>query len=194
MKQFEYDLTYIWDYLDTLTEPYYPHKSSILKAIRLCSYDDMKVVILGLDPYHTPNVATGLCFDSNPPQPSLKNILKEIGPNAIWGEELAKQGVLLLNTALTVSKGKPGSHTELWRPFTEQFIIYLNNKDDLAWMLWGNNARSYKKLITNKTHYILEAGHPSPLNTTSKFIGCGHFIKCNEFLKSKGLEAIKWTK
>lgn len=104
------------------------------------------------------------------------------------------QGVLLLNTALTVSPGQAGSHTELWKPFTELVITALNQKDDLVWILWGNYAKSFKSYITNPTHTFIEGGHPSPLNTskTNPFKGGKYFSRCNEILKSKNLPEIIW--
>lgn len=196
INEFEYDLTDIFKELSSEKETYWPKDDNIFKAFRLCPYNDFKVVILAQDPYYTKGVATGLCFDSNPPQPSLKNIFKEIGSGAIWGEELAKQGVLLLNTALTVLEGKPGSHIKLWEDFTLKLIEWINNSfDNIVWMLWGSYAKGYSKYITNTTHLILKAGHPSPLNTSKdKFLGCNHFNLCNEFLRSKDLEAIEWSR
>ena len=196
INELEYDLNNILDYLDKETEPYWPKSKDMFRSFIICPYNEFKVVILGQDPYYTKGVATGLCFDSDPPQPSLKNILKEIGPGAIWGDELANQGVLLLNTALTVLEGKPGSHLKLWEDFTLKVIEWINSSfDNIVWMLWGSYSKGYSKYVTNTTHLILKAGHPSPLNTSKdKFLGCNHFSLCNDFLESKGLEKIKWKK
>lgn len=190
---------------------YYPSAPDIFKAFNETpSPQEVKVVILGQDPYHDGN-ATGLAFDNkyNKKQsPSLRNILHEIILNNDdnYGEilearcdvytshlkHLPEQGVLLLNTALTVEAGKAGSHTKLWEPFTNEIITDLNKVDDIIWMLWGKHAQSYKHLITNPTHTILEAGHPSPLNRTNPFIGCNHFSIANDILKSKNKTEIKW--
>lgn len=183
---------------------YYPSAPDIFKAFNeVPSPQEVKVVILGQDPYHDGS-AIGLAFDNyiqkSKSSPSLKAILSEI-KNTVgysWDGEasalghLPEQGVLLLNTALTVEAGKAGSHTKLWEPFTNEIITNLNKVDDIIWMLWGKHAQSYKHLITNPTHTILEAGHPSPLNRTNPFIGCNHFSNANVVLKSKNKTEIKW--
>lgn len=185
---------------------YYPSTTNIFKAFNeIPSPQEVKVVILGQDPYHDGS-ATGLAFDNirngkGRISPSLFNILREIvinGYDDTMDEQesvlshLPSQGVLLLNTALTVEAGKAGSHTKLWEPFTNEIITDLNKVDDIIWMLWGKHAQSYKHLITNPTHTILEAGHPSPLNRTNPFIGCNHFSAANSTLKSKNKTEIKW--
>jgi uracil-DNA glycosylase len=129
--------------------------------------------------------------------PSLKHILQEVertegakpDPDLyLWAEE----GVLLINTAHTVVEGIAGSHLELWRPFTAEVISALNKKTDLVWMLWGGKAKGYKDQI-NPNHKILEAGHPSPLNSVIPFMGCGHFKECNEYFESKKQDPITWA-
>lgn len=161
-------------------------------------------------PYHDGS-ATGLAFDNLRTQkklsPSLKAIIQEIQDcpteDTIYfmSEEdktesflghLPEQGVLLLNTALTVEHEKAGSHTKLWKPFTEQLIKDIQKKDDIVWILWGNHAKSYKPLIDNKTHYIIEGGHPSPLNTSVPFAGGKYFSECNSFLRTVNKTPIQW--
>lgn len=192
---------------------YYPESGKIFRALNECSPEALKVVILGQDPYHDGS-ATGLCFDNvrgtRKISPSLRKILQElvddIGCRSIgpvrddmfdvqgdgWLRHLPVQGVLLLNTALTVEEHKAGSHTKLWEPFTNQLIKDLNTKDDIVWILWGNHAKAYKELVTNKTHYIIEGGHPSPLNTSVPFAGGKYFSECNSFLKTVNKSPIQW--
>lgn len=179
----------------TLVENVYPSADKIFRAFNECPLDKLQVVILGQDPYHDGS-ATGLAFDNYIQQkktsPSLQNILKELKKDTdyAWdGQEsalghLPEQGVLLLNTALTVEKGKAGSHTTHWKPFTEQLIKDLQAKDNLVWILWGNHAKSYKKFITNKTQHILEGGHPSPLNTKGDFENGNYFSKANSLISN----------
>lgn len=182
----------------------YPNNKVVFRALNECPPDKLKVVILGQDPYHDGS-ATGLAFDNRIHQklsPSLRNILKEIGedvgvydggqPSESYLDDLPYQGVLLLNTALTVEKGKAGSHTEQWKPFTTQLLTDIQKLDNIVWILWGNHAKSFKDLITNTTHYIIEGGHPSPLNRSVPFAGGKYFSRCNEFLKSTNQSPIKW--
>lgn len=173
----------------------YPPKQRVFSALKTTEFDDVKVVILGQDPYHGEGQAHGLAFSVQPgvkPPPSLVNIFKEI--NDEYGTKLgkngclvswAKQGVLLLNTALTVRAGQANSHKGIgWEVFTDAVITALNKKDTpVVFMLWGSNARSKKKLITNKNHLILESVHPSPLSAYAGWFGCNHFKKANEFLQ-----------
>lgn len=182
---------------------FYPSTENILRAFKECPYDNLKVVILGQDPYHDGS-AVGIAFDNYIQQkktsPSLRNILiemeKDVGYS--WDGEasalghLPEQGVLLLNTALTVSPSKPASHTELWKPFTEQLITDLQQKDNIIWILWGKHAQGYKHLITNPTHKFIESAHPSPLSASRGFFGSKPFSKCNALLKDLGLSPIKW--
>jgi len=166
--------------------------------------NEVKVVILGQDPYHTPGAAEGLAFSVPPSQPippSLINIYKEIdndigqhknpsGSLRNW----QKQGVLLLNTVLTVEAHKPKSHSgKGWETFTTAVISYLNeNCDNLVFILWGRDARNKKSLIDGSRHLILEAAHPSPLSAYNGFFGCKHFSKTNEYLKKHGKVPIGW--
>jgi uracil-DNA glycosylase len=183
----------------------YPPMEDIFNALRYTSYADTKVVILGQDPYHGKGQAHGLCFsvkEGTPPPPSLKNIFKELH-NELEIEEpktgelvgWTKQGVLLLNTTLTVREASPQSHKgQGWEILTDKIIELLNKKENpVVFMLWGANARAKKALISNPKHLILECAHPSPLSAYNGFFGCGHFIKANEFLKSSGVSTINWS-
>lgn len=182
----------------------YPPMNDIFNALRYTSYSDVKAVILGQDPYHGAGQAHGLCFSvkkGTPPPPSLQNIYKEINtelglpiPNHGELTEWAKSGVLLMNTVLTVREGQANSHRgHGWEIFTDKVIELLNKREQpIVFLLWGGNARSKAKLITNPKHLILQCAHPSPLSAYNGFFGCGHFIKANEFLKSQGIEPINW--
>lgn len=182
----------------------YPPKRLILNAFDQTSYNDVNVVILGQDPYYNEGQAMGMSFSVpqgvQPPM-SLVNIFKEIhddlGYNsAIIGGDLtpwARQGVLLLNTVLTVQAKSPNSHKgKGWETFTDEVIKHLNNRErGMVFMLWGRNALEKKYLITGRQHLVLTAAHPSPLSAYSGFFGCGHFSKANEFLALQNRE-IKW--
>ena len=188
------------------TQRIYPPMDDIFNALKLTSYRNTKVVILGQDPYHGKGQAHGLCFSVKrgvAPPPSLKNIFKELSDEYGIAEpecgELvgwAKQGVLLLNTTLTVREASPQSHKGMgWEIFTDRLISILNLKEEpIVFMLWGGNARSKKHLITNKNHLIIECAHPSPLSAYAGFFGCNHFIKANNFLSQRGLQTIAWDK
>ncbi len=182
----------------------YPKQTEIFKAFRNTSYKDTKVVILGQDPYHGENEAEGLSFSVKVgvrKPPSLQNIFKELhddlgcsipdsGSLVKWSEE----GVLLLNTVLTVEKDKAASHKDIgWEIFTDSVIKKLNEKKEpIVFILWGSFARSKKSLITNKIHYIIESPHPSPFSAYTGFFGSKPFSKTNKFLESKGLKPIDW--
>lgn len=182
----------------------FPPKEEIFRAFELTDFLNVKVVILGQDPYHGEGQANGLAFsvkDGVQPPPSVQNILKEvvddIGETSIVGgnlESWAEQGVFLLNTCLTVRSGQPLSHSKIgWETFTDNIISVLNNSSlPIVFMLWGGNARSKKKLIKNGRHLILEATHPSPLSSYKGFFGCRHFSKANNFLARNGLKEIVW--
>ena len=182
----------------------YPHMNDIYNALRYTSYKNTRVVILGQDPYHGPGQAHGLCFSVKsgvPHPPSLKNIFKELHDELgieppISGELVgwAKQGVLLLNTTLTVRESAPQSHKGMgWEVLTDRIISIINEKEEpVVFMLWGGNARVKKALITNSRHLVLECAHPSPLSAYSGFFGCGHFISANDFLVKNKLPPIKW--
>jgi uracil-DNA glycosylase len=186
------------------TKIIYPDMYHIFEALKLCSYRDTKVVILGQDPYHGEGQAHGLAF-SVPPRigipPSLQNIYRELQadlgcyiPNNGYLVPWAKQGVLLLNTSLTVRANSANSHRgKGWEHLTTAIIGKLNEKEGpVVYLLWGNNAKSKRGLITNEGHLVLTAAHPSPLSANRGFFGCRHFSKANAFLQSKGEEPIDW--
>jgi len=186
------------------TKTIYPDMYDIFNALHYTSYRDTKVVILGQDPYHGPNQAHGLAFSVKPGvgiPPSLLNIFKELKadlgcyiPNNGYLKKWADQGVLLLNTALTVVAGKANSHRNIgWERFTDHIIHLLNEKDDpLIFILWGNNAKSKEKFITNSRHYIIKSVHPSPLSANRGFFGSRPFSRANRILISLGKEPIDW--
>ncbi len=183
----------------------FPPKNRILRALELTDYDNVKVVILGQDPYHGIGEANGLSFSVSlgiKLPPSLKNIYKELNndlniPIASVGtlECWAKEGVLLLNSVLTVEKDKPASHKSIgWEIFTDAIIKKINEKQTpVVFILWGNFARSKKVFITNPIHYIIESPHPSPFSANSGFFGSKPFSKTNEFLKNNNIKEIDWT-
>lgn len=204
----EFEKPYFKELAGFLHEEYekktiYPPKGLVFSAFTT-DLAEVKVVILGQDPYHTPGAAEGLAFSvpaSQPIPPSLVNIYKEIdadiGSHANPRGSLRawqKQGVLLLNTVLTVEAHKAGSHRgKGWETFTTEVIKYLDReREHLVFMLWGRDARNKKALIDTSKHLVLEAPHPSPLSAHSGFFGCRHFSKCNAWLEQNGLEAIKW--
>lgn len=186
------------------TQTVYPDMYDIFNALRYTSFSDVKAVILGQDPYHGKGQAHGLCFSVKKgvePPPSLKNIFQEIqtelgieppdhGELTAW----AKQGVLLLNTALTVRAGQANSHRGIgWETFTDAVVQQLNRREKpMVFLLWGANARSKKAWITNPNHLVLTCAHPSPLSAYQGFFGCGHFRACNEFLQKNQMEPIDW--
>lgn len=183
----------------------YPPKSEIFNAFQWAPYGEVKVIILGQDPYHGPGQAHGLCFsvkEGTPPPPSLQNIFKELqedlgcqtphsGDLRAW----AKQGVLLLNTTLTVEAGQAQSHARLgWEHFTDHVMQVLNEhpKAPLVFLLWGSFAQKKAALIDKARHHVLSAPHPSPLSAHRGFLGCRHFSQTNEFLKNDGKTPINW--
>lgn len=183
----------------------YPDMYDIYTAFKLTSYDNVKVLVLGQDPYHGAGQAHGLAFSVQrgvPAPPSLVNMFKEIEsdlgiarPSHGNLEHWARQGVMLLNTALTVREASPNSHKgKGWETFTDNVIRRLNDREKpVVFILWGANAKAKEQYITNKQHLILKAAHPSPLSAHNGFFGCGHFSKANEFLKSIGSEPIDWS-
>lgn len=178
----------------------YPNDMDVFRAFRLSQPQHTKVVILGQDPYHTPGVADGLAFSSRSPRtpPSLLTVFKEldIKPKGNTLTGWANQGVLLLNTILTVEQGKPLSHKDIgWQRFTSQVIEKLSvDQSNIVFMLWGNKAQEYEKhIFPFDSHLVLKAGHPSPLNTIHPFVGCNHFNEANEFLISKNRQPINWN-
>ncbi|MBQ9953185.1 MAG: uracil-DNA glycosylase [Clostridia bacterium] len=179
----------------------FPPPGDIFNALKATPYEKVKVVLLGQDPYHGEGQAHGMCFSVRKGvalPPSLKNIYKELErelgiPPAAHGclQKWAEEGVLLLNTVLTVRQGAPASHRgKGWEKLTDRIITLLDERPEpLVFLLWGSHARAKKELIKNPRHLILESAHPSPLSAHSGFFGCGHFIKANEFLK----EPIDWS-
>ncbi|MEA4920225.1 MAG: uracil-DNA glycosylase [Clostridiaceae bacterium] len=182
----------------------YPSMYDIFNALKETDFDDVNVVILGQDPYHGPEQAHGFAFSVRQgvtPPPSLINIYKELAQET--GMRIpshgcllgwARQGVLLLNTSLTVRAGSPNSHRDCgWSTLTDSIISKLNlRKRPLVFMLWGANAKAKHSLITNPAHLVLTAAHPSPLSANNGFFGCGHFVKANEFLALQGRN-IDWS-
>jgi uracil-DNA glycosylase len=182
----------------------YPDMYEIFEALKLASYSQIKVVILGQDPYHGPGQAHGLAFSVKPGvpiPPSLVNIFKELQddlgcytPNNGCLIPWAKQGVLLLNASLTVRAGQAGSHRgKGWEQFTDSVIQRLNERPEpMVFMLWGNPAKAKERLLTNRRHLVLTAAHPSPLSAFRGFFGCRHFSQANAFLKAQGMEEVDW--
>lgn len=205
----EFNKAYYTELRKFLEEEYaeqviYPEKQNIFAALNHTPYNKVKVVILGQDPYHGLNQAHGLSFSVKPGikiPPSLKNIYKELQndigcyiPNNGSLIKWAEQGVLLLNTSLTVREGKPSSHNKIgWHIFTDKVITLLNEKkDSIIFVLWGNHAKSKETLITNKRHYVIKAPHPSPFSATKGFFGSQPFSKINTILAELKKEVIDW--
>lgn len=186
------------------TQTIYPVMDDVFNALNYTSYKDVKVVILGQDPYHGVGQSHGLSFSVKPgikTPPSLRNIYKELHsdlgykiPNNGFLEPWAKQGVLLLNTALTVRAASPNSHRKKgWENFTDKIIELLNEREKpVVFILWGSNAISKEKLITNESHFIIKSVHPSPLSASRGFFGSKPFSKANNFLESIGEKPINW--
>lgn len=182
----------------------YPQNKDIFNALSFTPFNEVKVVILGQDPYHGPNQAHGLCFSVNhgiAKPPSLKNIFKELSsdlgvtePNHGNLENWAKQGVLLLNTVLSVQAGNAHSHARIgWEEFTDFIVNALNEQaENLVFMLWGSHAQKKASFVDGSKHCVLKAPHPSPLSAHRGFFGCRHFSKANEYLKSVGKETVNW--
>ncbi len=181
----------------------YPKAENIFNSLNLTKFNDVKVVILGQDPYHEPGQAHGLAFsvESGLLPPSLQNIYKEL--KADLGLEIsksgnltpwAKQGVLLLNTVLTVRRGVANSHKDKgWENFTGKIVELLNSREKpMVFLLWGNQAKKIGEKITNKNHLVLSCAHPSPLSAYNGFFGCKHFSKANEFLVKNNMTPINW--
>lgn len=205
----EFKKPYFKELLNFLTLEYqhktiYPPMQNIFDSLNYCKFDNVKVVIIGQDPYHQPNQAHGLCFsvkDGTQLPPSLRNIFKEIesdlhikcfpsGDLSRW----ARQGVLLLNSVLTVCANHPNSHKNKgWENFTKSVIEKINKKEkQTIFVLWGNNAKSFLPLINTNKHIVLTASHPSPLSAYNGFFGCHHFSKINEILTQNGDTIIDW--
>ena len=186
------------------TRTIYPDMHDIFNALKATSYGNTRVVILGQDPYHGQGQAHGMCFSVQPgvpKPPSLVNVFKELqadlgvappshGHLIHW----ARQGVLMLNTVLTVRAGSPNSHKgKGWEMFTDEVIRLLDRRErPMVFLLWGANARAKKALIDNPSHLILEAAHPSPLSAHNGFFGCRHFSGANAFLQREGMGTVDW--
>lgn len=182
----------------------YPPSEEIFSALEHTPIDKVKIVLLGQDPYHEKGQAHGMSFSVKPgvkTPPSLQNMYKELRdelglyiPNNGFLEKWADQGVLLLNTSLTVRSGQANSHKgKGWEQFTDAIIKAVNLQDrPIVYFLWGSNARAKKTLITNPKHLVLETVHPSPLSAYNGFFGCGHFKMANEFFTQNGIEPIDW--
>lgn len=184
--------------------PIYPDRYDIFNALNYTSYEETKVVILGQDPYHGPGQAHGLSFSVKPgvpAPPSLQNIFKELQadlgctiPNHGHLVSWAKQGVLLLNTVLTVRESQPNSHKGVgWETFTDKVITTLNDREQpVVFILWGKHAQDKQQLITKNHHYIIRSPHPSPLSSHRGFFGSRPFSKANQFLEKTGIAPINW--
>jgi uracil-DNA glycosylase len=210
-KEIEDEIVPILQFLNDLTdneEKYYPESENIFKSFYNTPFNNLKVVLLGQDPYHNGS-ATGLCFDvkfGNKINPSLQNIYKELENEGYYPtkdgnlEHWTKQGILLLNTALTVSEGCPESHLDLWTGFIKKVFEKLSQKEYIIWMIFGKKASNWKEYITNKNHTILETTHPSPLsanmpnknNQQISFIGSNIFKNVNKELYNRKIEKISW--
>ena len=205
----EYNEQYFKDLIEFIKKEYktkviYPKQNEVFNAFRYTDFDNVKVVILGQDPYHGPNQAEGLSFSvSNEvlKPPSLKNIFKELEndlgipfPEHNSLKPWAKQGVLLLNAVLTVEEHKPTSHKDKgWEKFTDNIIREINKRSTpTVFILWGAYARAKKTLITNPKHYIIESAHPSPFSARNGFFGSKPFSKTNEFLRKNNIKEIDW--
>ena len=206
----EFKKEYFLKIIEFIDEEYssktiYPPYEEIFNAFKLTSLDDVKVVILGQDPYHEKGQAHGLAFSTPEGRPiprSLKNIFKEINneydypiPSSGCLEKWAKQGVFLLNTVLTVEEGNANSHSKCgWQTFTDNIIRLLNNHNSrIVFLLWGKQAEKKKELITNPNHMVLITSHPSPFSARRGFLGSNHFKLANEFLRKNGLDEIDWS-
>lgn len=186
------------------THKVFPPKDKIFASINAVPIENIKVVIIGQDPYHTEGQADGLAFScaKGKPQPSLINIKKEIESdlnikmnNSCDLTPWAKQGVLLLNTSLSVREGSPCSHSKCgWQVITTKIIEVLNQQNQpIVFLLWGSHAKSFLKILNNPKHLVLSAAHPSPLSAYSGFFGCKHFSKANEFLLKNNVKPIDWV-
>lgn len=206
----EYDKDYFKNLIEFVKKEYktktiYPKQNEIFNAFRYTDFDNVKVVILGQDPYHGPNQAEGLSFSvSNDviKPPSLKNIFKELEsdlgiqfPKHNSLKPWAREGVLLLNAVLTVEEHTPTSHKDKgWETFTDNVISAINKKTTpVVFILWGSYARNKKKLITNKIHCVIESAHPSPFSAYNGFFGSKPFSRTNEFLRKNNIKEINWN-
>ena len=209
LLQEEFEKPYFEKLVDYIKQEYasqkvYPPGSLIFNAFNQCSLDELKVVIVGQDPYHGAGQANGLCFSVNDGitfPPSLNNIFKEIAndidtPFPVSGnlEKWAKQGVLLLNATLTVRARQAGSHqNQGWETFTDNVLRKISEeKENIVFLLWGAFAQQKTKIINSSKHHLMKAAHPSPFSADKGFFGCKHFSKTNSFLSSIGKKEIMW--
>ena len=205
----EFSKPYFTELWDKVNEEYekktvYPAKENIFNALCYTPYNKVKILLLGQDPYHGAGQAHGLAFsvqDGVPAPPSLVNMFKELAsdvgmttPSTSCLTSWAEQGVMLLNTVLTVRESEPNSHKKFgWTTFTDRVISALNDREDpVIFLLWGANAKEKLPLITNSHHFILSTPHPSPLSASRGFFGCRHFSKANLILERLGKEPIRW--
>jgi len=205
----EFEKPYFKDLMEFVQTEYktktiYPYFPNVFNALKYTDYDDVKVVILGQDPYHGTGEAHGLSFsvlEGVTKPPSLRNIFKELKADLDIDEPKSgnlvawtKEGVMLLNSVLTVEKDKPASHQNRgWETFTDEVIRKINEREKpVVFLLWGSFAKSKKELITNKNHYIIESAHPSPFSANKGFFGTKPFSKANEFLKQNSQNEINW--
>ena len=211
LLKIEYEKQYFVDIMnflekESLSKTIFPPKDEIFRALEKLPYDEVKVVIIGQDPYHGENEAHGLAFSVKKGvriPPSLRNIFKELKneyedfeiPNNGCLMPWVEEGVLLLNATLTVEKDKANSHKNIgWQNFTDKIIELINEKEEsVVFLFWGNFAISKRILITNPKHLILESVHPSPLSASRGFFGNGHFVKVNEFLEKNSIKPINWN-
>ena len=189
-----------------LTKTIYPSPKNVFDAFNSTPFDKVKVVIIGQDPYHNPGQAHGLCFsvqDGVAPPPSLKNIYKELDTDLDIKKDFTKgnltdwtnQGILLINSVLTVRKNEPGSHAKKgWEQFTDEVIKQLSDKkENLVFLLWGNYAKQKGAVIDRSKHLVLESAHPSPFSAHNGFFGCKHFSQTNKYLKEHSKKEIDWA-
>jgi len=205
----EFEKPYFKDLMNFVENEYktktiYPYFPNIFNALKYTDYDDVKVVILGQDPYHGTGEAHGLSFsvlEGVTKPPSLRNIFKELKADLDIDEPKSgnlvawtKEGVMLLNSVLTVEKDKPASHQNRgWETFTDEVIRKINEREKpVVFLLWGSFAKSKKELITNKNHYIIESAHPSPFSANKGFFGTKPFSRANEFLKQNSQNEVNW--
>lgn len=205
----DFDKPYFTQLIDFVKQEYqtqtvYPPGKEIFRAFDSCDFNDVKVVIIGQDPYHGPGQANGLCFsvrDGIRMPPSLINIFKELHkdigkpiPQSGDLEQWARQGVLLLNATLTVRSSTPGSHQNKgWEVFTDAVIKKISDeKENVCYLLWGAYAQKKGEIINRQKNLVLSSAHPSPFSADRGFFGCRHFSKANEYLKSKGIKEIEW--
>lgn len=195
-------ITKISDYLRSEKRPIWPRLPDVFNAFTMCPLDKLKCVIIGQDPYHSPDVAYGLAFSSRPDAAvpaSLRNIFKKLREEGFKAENpclesWATQGVFLINTALTVTSGCPGSHLSIWEDFIYQLCEYLmKKKEQIVWILWGKKAQCFRGFVDIKKNKLIEGAHPSPVNTSGGFLEHDYFRPCNQYLRDQGLTPIDWN-